>query len=150
MRQKGLLRIEKIGIVFSMIARENLPNDTVELKGLVYQLLDVVEQQKLLIANQNERMEAQFLRIEGQSQEIKTLSLKNEEQSQKLQAQAHKIDQLTDQVNALKRHQFGKRSEKNQKEIEKEKEKQSEKTSSQDGYLPEQKPPFVSWIKPLK
>lgn len=97
-----------------MIARENLPNDTIELKGLVCQLLDVVEQQKLLIANQNERIE--------------TLFLKNEAQSQR-------IDQLTDQVNALKRHQFGKRSEKNQKEKEEEKEKQSEKTTSQDGYL---------------
>jgi len=95
-----------MSIVFSMIVRENLPNDTVELKGLVYQLLDVVEQQKLLIANQNERIEAQ----------------------------SQRIDQLTDQVNALKRHQFGKRSEKNQKEIEKEKEEESEKTSSQDGY----------------
>ena len=91
-----------------MIARENLPNDTVELKGLVYQLLDVVEQQKLLIANQNERIEAQ----------------------------SQRIDQLTDQVNALKRHQFGKRSEKNQKESEKEKKEENEKTSSQDGYLP--------------
>ncbi|MBY0292700.1 MAG: transposase [Alphaproteobacteria bacterium] len=112
-----------MSIVFSMIVQENLPNDTVELKGLVYQLLDVVEQQKLLIANQNERIEAQFLRIEGQSQEIKALSLKNEEQSQQLQAQsqkieeqAHQIDQLTHQVNLLKRHRYGKRSEKTQED----------------------------------
>ena len=82
-------------IIFSMIAHENLPNDTVELKGLVYQLLDVVEQQKLLIANQNERIEALFL--------------KNEEQAQK-------IDQLTHQVNSLKRHRYGKRSEKTQED----------------------------------
>jgi len=34
-----------------MIAHEDLPNNTLELKGLVCQLLDVVEQQKLLIAN---------------------------------------------------------------------------------------------------
>jgi len=111
-----------------MIARENLPNDTVELKGLVYQLLDVVEQQKLLIANQNERIETLFLKNEEQSKQLQT-------QSQKIEEQAHQIDQLTHQVNSLKRHQFGKRSEKNQKEIEKEKEEQSEKTTSQDGYF---------------
>jgi len=110
-----------------MIARENLPNDTVELKGLVYQLLDVVEQQKFLIANQNERIETLFLKNEEQSQQLQT-------QSQKIEEQAHRIDQLTGQINALKRHQFGKRSEKNQKEIEKEKEEQGEKTTSQDGY----------------
>ena len=116
-----------MSIVFSMIVRENLPNDTVELKGLVYQLLDVVEQQKLLIANQNKRIETLFLKNDEQSQQLTT-------QSQKIEEQAHQIDRLTHQVNSLKRHQFGKRSEKNQKEIEKEKEEQSEKTTSQDGY----------------
>jgi septal ring factor EnvC (AmiA/AmiB activator) len=74
-----------------MIAREELPNDTVELKGLVCQLLDVVEEQKKLIANLNERVEIQVQKIEEQSQ---------------------RIDQLTDQVNSLKRYRFGKKSEK--------------------------------------
>lgn len=125
-----------MGIVFSMIVRENLPNDTVELKGLVYQLLDVVEQQKLLIANQNERIETLFLKNDEQSQQLQTQAQQLTTQSQKIEEQAHQIDQLTHQVNSLKRHQFGKRSEKNQKEKEeeKEKEKQSEETNSQDGY----------------
>ena len=81
-----------------MIAQEQLSNDKNELKAIVYQLIGVVEEQKLLIANQNQR-------IEEQSQEIKTLCQKNEEQAQK-------IDQLTYEVNVLKRHRFGKRSEK--------------------------------------
>lgn len=67
-----------------MIAHEDLPNDTIELKGIVCQLLDVVEQQKLLIANLNERVETQLLKIEEQSQEIKALHLENKEQSQKI------------------------------------------------------------------
>lgn len=94
-----------------MITHEDLSNDTVELKGLVCQLLDVVEQQKLLIANQNERIETQFLKIEEQSQ---------------------RIDQLTDQVNALKRYRYGKRAEK----IPKEKAKPDNVDTSPDGYTP--------------
>ena len=106
-----------------MIARETLPDNKNELKNIVYQLIDVMEEQKRLIANQNERIDAQFLRIEA-------LSLKNEEQSQQLQVQAHQlttqsqkieeqsqqIDQLTHQVNSLKRHRYGKRSEKVQED----------------------------------
>ena len=89
-------------ILLDMKAREELPNDTVELKGLVYQLLDVVEEQKKLIANQNERIETQFQKIE--------------EQSQKIDEQSHRIDQLMDQVNTLKRYRYGKKSEKVKKE----------------------------------
>ena len=74
-----------------MIAQEQLSNDTNELKAIVYQLIGVVEEQKLLISNQNERIEA--------------LCQKNEEQAQK-------IDELTCQIAVLKRHRFGKRSEK--------------------------------------
>ncbi|MBX9621526.1 MAG: transposase [Alphaproteobacteria bacterium] len=105
-----------MSIIFSMIARENLPNDTVELKGLVYQLLDVVEQQKLLIANQNERIENLFLKNEEQSQQLQTQAQQLTTQSQKIEEQAHQIDQLTHQVNSLKRHRFGKRSEKIQED----------------------------------
>ncbi len=67
-----------------MIAQEQLTDNTNELKAIVYQLIGVVEEQKLLIANQNERIEAQ----------------------------AQKIDELTYQVSMLKRHRYGKRSEK--------------------------------------
>ncbi|MBA3814744.1 MAG: hypothetical protein H0X26_09760 [Alphaproteobacteria bacterium] len=81
-----------------MIAQEQLSNDKDELKAIVYQLIGVVEEQKLIIANQNER-------IEAQSQEIKVLCKKNEEQAQK-------IDELSYAVSILKRHRFGKRSEK--------------------------------------
>ena len=81
-----------------MIAQEQLSNDTNELKAIVCQLIGVVEEQKILIANQNQR-------IEAQSQEIKALCQTNEEQAQK-------IDKLTYEVSVLKRHRFGKRSEK--------------------------------------
>jgi len=74
-----------------MIAQEQLTDNTNELKAIVYQLIGVVEEQKLLIANQNERIEAQSLKIEEQAQ---------------------KIDELTYQVSMLKRHRYGKRSEK--------------------------------------
>ncbi len=99
-----------------MITSESLPNDTVELKGIIYQLIDVVEEQKRLIANQNERIEAQFLKME--------------EQSQKIEQQSQRIDQLTDQVNALKRYRYGKRSEK----IPEEKIKPDNVEGSPDGY----------------
>lgn len=87
-----------MGMFVLMIAQEQLSNDTNELKAIVYQLIGVVEEQKLLIANQNER-------IETQSQEIKALCQQNEEQAQR-------IDELTCQIAVLKRHRFGKRSEK--------------------------------------
>ena len=58
-----------------------------------------------------------------QDTEDSSFFLKNEEQSQQLQAQAQtisaqsqQIDQLTYQVNALKRHRYGKRSEKTQED----------------------------------
>jgi len=123
-----------------MITRETLPDDAFQLKGIVHQLFDVLEEQKRLIANQNERFDVQLLRaneqsqkIEAQSQEIKTLYLKNEGQSQEIKLlylrneeqskeikvlclqnkkQSQRIDQLSDQLNVLKRHRFGKRSEK--------------------------------------
>lgn len=102
-----------------MKAREELPNDTVELKGLVYQLLDVVEDQKKLIANLNERVETQLLKnqeqseqITKQSQKIEEQSEKIDEQSEKIDEQSQRIDQLTDQVNSLKRYRYGKKSEK--------------------------------------
>ncbi len=99
-----------------MKARKELPNDTVELKGLVYQLLDVVEEQKKLIANQNERIETQFQKIE--------------EQSQKIEEQSQRIDQLTDQVNSLKRYRYGKKSEKVKKEkVEPDNQQETQETS---------------------
>lgn len=94
-----------------MVAREQLPDNKNELKGIIYQLIDVVEEQKRLIANQNERIEAQFLKIEEQSQ---------------------RIDQLTEQVNALKRHRYGKKSEKVQEEKAK---PDNAETTSPDGYF---------------
>ena len=81
-----------------MLDRDKLPDDSTELKGIVYNLLDVLEEQKRLIANQNERIDSQFQKIE--------------DQSKRLDEQAKKIDHLTDQVNSLKRHQYGKKSEK--------------------------------------
>ena len=100
----------------SMIAREELPNDTVELKGLVYQLLDVVEEQKKLIANLNDRVEIQLQ--------------KNQEQSQQIAEQSQRIDQLTDQVNSLKRYRFGKKSEKvKQEKIKPDNQQESQDTS---------------------
>ena len=139
-----------------MIARETLPDNKNELKSIVYQLIDVMEEQKRLIANQNERIDAQFLRIEAlslkneeQSQDIKVLSLKNEEQSQQLQAQAQQlttqsqkieeqsqqIDQLTHQVNSLKRHRYGKRSEKVQEDDSKQNDSNTQ-PSSPDAHVP--------------
>ncbi|MBA3814842.1 MAG: hypothetical protein H0X26_10270 [Alphaproteobacteria bacterium] len=94
-----------MGILTLMIAQEQLTDNTNELKAIVYQLIGVVEEQKLLIANQNQRIKAQTLKVEAQSQEIKALCQKNEEQAQK-------IDELSYAVSILKRHRFGKRSEK--------------------------------------
>jgi hypothetical protein len=74
-----------------MIEKDTLPQETDELKGMIYRLIDVVEEQKKIIANQNERIETQSLKIEEQAQ---------------------RIDELTSQISALKRHRFGKRSEK--------------------------------------
>jgi flagellar motility protein MotE (MotC chaperone) len=74
-----------------MIAQEQLTDNKDELKDMVYRLIGVVEEQKLLIANQNERIEA--------------LCQRNEEQ-------AEKLEQLTCEIVALKRHRFGRRSEK--------------------------------------
>ncbi len=120
-----------------MIAREQLPDNKDELKGIICQLIDVVEEQKCLIANQNERIEAQFLKMEEQSQQIHSQSQKIDEQSQqihlqsqKIEEQSQRIDQLTDQVNALKRYRYGKRSEK----IPEEKIKTDNVENSPDGY----------------
>ena len=127
-----------------MKAREELPNDTVELKGLVYQLLDVVEEQKKLIANLNERVETQLLKNQEQAQQITTQSQQIETQSQqiiqqseqitaqaqKIDEQTQRIDQLTDQVNSLKRYRFGKKSEKVKKEkIEPDNQQENQDTS---------------------
>ncbi len=113
-----------------MITQEQLPNNKDELKGIIYQLIDVVEEQKRLIANQNERIEAQFLKMEEQSQQIEVQSQQIHSQSQKIEQQSQRIDQLTDQVNALKRYRYGKRSEK----IPEEKTKPDNVESSPDGY----------------
>ncbi len=129
-----------------MITREQLPNDTFELKGIVCQLLDVVEEQRTLIANLNQRVEvqlskneeqyqhiaAQSQQIATQSQQIITQSQQMEVQSQKIEEQSQRIDQLTDQVNVLTRYKFGKRSEK----VKEEKPKPSNEEGSQDGYFP--------------
>lgn len=127
-----------------MITREQLPNDTFELKGIVCQLLDVVEEQRTLIANLNQRVEVQLSKNEEQyqhiaaqsqqiaiqSQQIITQSQQMEVQSQKIEEQSQRIDQLTDQVNVLTRYKFGKRSEK----VKEEKPKPSNEGGSQDGY----------------
>jgi len=120
-----------------MITREQLPNDTFELKGIVCQLLDVVEEQRTLIANLNQRVEVQLSKneeqsqqMEVQSQQIATQSQQLEVQSQKIEEQSQRIDQLTDQVNVLTRYKFGKRSEK----VKEEKPKPSNEGASQDGY----------------
>ena len=121
-----------------MITREQLPNDTFELKGIVCQLLDVVEEQRTLIANLNQRVEVQLSKneeqsqqMEVQSQQIATQSQQLEVQSQKIEEQSQRIDQLTDQVNVLTRYKFGKRSEKGKEE----KPKPSNEEGSQDGYI---------------
>lgn len=66
-----------------MIDRENLPDDVPALKSIIYQLLDVVAEQKLIIAALNKKVEEQDKRI----------------------------GQLTHQVNTLLRHRYGRRSE---------------------------------------
>ena len=114
-----------------MITREQLPNDTFELKGIVCQLLDVVEEQRTLIANLNQRVEVQLSKNEEQSQQIAAQSQQLEVQSQKIEEQSQRIDQLTDQVNVLTRYKFGKRSEKGKEE----KPKPSNEEGSQDGYI---------------
>jgi len=88
-----------------MLDRDKLPDNNTELKGIIYNLLDVLEEQKRLIANQNERIESQFQKIEEQSKKI-------EDQSQRLDEQAKKIEYLTEQVDSLKRQKYGKKSEK--------------------------------------
>ncbi len=134
-----------------MITREQLPNDTFELKGLVCQLLDIVEEQRTLIANLNQRVEVQLSKneeqsqhiavqsqqietqsqqMEVQSQQIAAQSQQLEVQSQKIEEQSQRIDQLTDQVNVLTRYKFGKRSEKAKEE----KPKPSNEDGSPDAY----------------
>ena len=80
-----------------MIDRHHLPNDVSALKGIIYQLLDVIEEQRRQITVLTHKVEEQKVVIEEQRRQITVLT--------------HKVDRLTHQGKAHKRYRYGPRSE---------------------------------------